>query len=75
MLLQSLLRYRWLVILSFLLVLAISFVGMGKLGINPNNRVFFGPGDPQYSALVRFESEFGTNTVLLFAISSELNWL
>jgi predicted RND superfamily exporter protein len=55
---------------SFLAVLSVSWAGMQKLGLNPNNRVFFGPSDPQFSALLEFESQFGSNTSLLFGISS-----
>jgi len=70
MTIQGLLNRRWITILCFLLVFILSLEGMQKLGINPNNRVFFGPNDPEFSTLLKFESEFGTNTVLLFAISS-----
>ena len=47
--------------------------GASTLGLNPNNRVFFGEEDPQFSSLLQFEADFGSNTSLLFGISSDVD--
>ena len=67
------LRYRWLVLIVFTLLFLLAMKGASTLGLNPNNRVFFGEGDPQFSSLLRFEADFGSNTSLLFGISSDVD--
>lgn len=62
--------HRWLVLSLFLIVLGLALYGTLGLGVNPNNRAFFGPNDPEFTELLQFESDFGSNTSLLFGISS-----
>jgi predicted RND superfamily exporter protein len=69
--LARLLQYRRWIFSGYVALLLIGFLGIGQLGVNPNNRVFFGPGDAQFEELLEFESEFGSNTSILFAITSE----
>ncbi len=65
------LKYRWYVLVIFTVVLLWTLKGASTLGLNPNNRVFFGEEDSQFSSLLRFEADFGSNTSLLFGISSD----
>ncbi len=72
---QDLLRYKWLVLGGYFLLLVVGLFGASSLGVDPNNRVFFAPGHEQFEALLRFEDEFGSNTNLLIAINSSTGTL
>ena len=69
--LSQMLSYRRLVLSAFFTFLIVMLYGTSGLGVNPNNRAFFGAEDPQFSDLLQFESEFGANTSLLFGLTSD----
>jgi predicted RND superfamily exporter protein len=68
--LGALLRYRILIVVSFTVVLVAALVGATRLGVNPNNRAFFGESDQRFAELLAFEADFGSNTSLLFGIKA-----
>ena len=68
---EFVITHRAAIVVAFLVVLAVSGAGVGRLELNPNNRVFFGDGDSQYAELLEFEADFDSNTHLMFAISAE----
>jgi len=65
-----LVRRGTIIILIFIFVLFACGWGLSKLSIDPNNRVFFNPNHPKYAELLRLESLFGANTVLLYVLSA-----
>ncbi len=50
--------------------MACSLWGASSLSIDPNNRVFFGPGHEHFRNLLDLEAKFGSNSSLLFVIHS-----
>ncbi len=62
--------HRYSVLIAFLLLLTLCASGLGELGLNPNNRVFFSEDDRQFAELLEFEADFDSNTHLVFAVSS-----
>lgn len=49
-----------------------SFVGLTRLSITADNRVFYGSEDARFSALSEFESEFRSNTKMLLVVVCDL---
>ena len=62
--------HRFSVLVAFLLLLALAASGLGELGLNPNNRVFFSEDDIQFGELLEFEADFDSNTHIVFAASA-----
>lgn len=62
--------HRYSVLVAFLLLLTLCANGLSKLGLNPNNRVFFSENDSRFAELLEFEADFDSNTHLVFAASA-----
>ena len=63
---QWVIRYRWPVIIASVLLLAVSANGLKFLGFESDNRIFFGPDNPELKALEAFEDTYTRmNTVIL----------
>jgi len=63
-------RNRWLSLLSILLVIIASSIGLTKLQISTDNRIFYGPNNPYFKDFLEFESTFTTNDNIIFVIDS-----
>lgn len=68
---NGMLKARAVVVGLFLCLMMVSIIGASRLSLDPNNRVFFGEGHAHFRALVDLEAQFGSNTSILFLITSE----
>lgn len=55
---------------TFVCLLVLAAFGASRLAIDPNNRVFFAANHEHFSNLLDLEARFGSNTSLLFVVSS-----
>jgi len=64
-------RTRWLWIVLGLALTAGMGMGLGKLGFNPDARVFFAEENPDRIALDRFEAEFAKDDNLILVLNAK----
>ncbi|HJM60560.1 MAG TPA: MMPL family transporter, partial [Alphaproteobacteria bacterium] len=64
-----LVRYRWLVLATSIVVVVVAAMGMGRLTSNPDSRVFFSKDNPQMQALDQFENTYSKNDNLMYVIA------
>jgi len=64
-------RFRWLIILTSILLTAIMAKGMQNLAFNPDSRVFFSKQNPQLVALQELENTFVKNENVYIAIRAK----
>ena len=62
------LRFRWLIIITSVLLTLLMATGMKNLAFNPDSRVFFSKQNPQLIALEELENTFVKNENIYFAI-------
>ena len=68
--LELLLANRAKVLAAFLCLLALTLPGLSRLQVSPDNRVFYGDGDPRYSLLREFEDTFRPSSNITFILTS-----
>ncbi|MFV2005245.1 MAG: RND family transporter, partial [Gammaproteobacteria bacterium] len=61
-------RFRWLIIFSSVLLAVLMAMGMKNLAFNPDSRVFFSKQNPQLAALEELENTFIKNENIFIAI-------
>ena len=61
-------RFRWLIILTSILLTVIMATGMQNLAFNPDSRVFFSKQNPQLVALEELENTFVKNENIYIAL-------
>lgn len=66
-----LLRFRWLVVIVSFLVCGAIGMGMTQLRTTPDNRVFFGPENPQLKQFEALEATYRQSNDVLIAVSPE----
>ena len=64
-------RFRWLIIFSSVLVTILLALGMQNLAFNPDSRVFFSKQNPQLVALEELENTFVKNENIYVAVQPE----
>lgn len=64
-------RYRWWIILSSLLLIGLASSGASKIGFNDDNRVYFSKENPQLNALEELENTYTKNENVLFVLAPE----
>ena len=64
-------RFRWLIILTSVLLTVFMATGMQNLAFNPDSRVFFSKQNPQLVALEELENTFVKNENIYIALQSE----
>jgi len=64
-------RFRWLIILSSILLTFLLAMGMQNLAFNPDSRVFFSKQNPQLLALEELENTFVKNENIYIALQPE----
>lgn len=69
--LSVLLQNRAAIWSSFIVLLLVSIVGLTRLSVTPDNRVFYGERDPYFRQLASFEREFTPNTNFAFVLSCD----
>lgn len=62
-------KYRWWIILLTLPVVALAALGVGRLSIINDTRVFFGQKNPQYQALKALENTFSKEQNVAFVVA------
>jgi len=61
-------RFRWLIIISSILLAALMTLGMKNLAFNPDSRVFFSKQNPQLVALEELENTFTKSENIYIAV-------
>lgn len=69
--LKSLVENRAKVLVGYLFVLATALPGLSQLLVSPDNRVFYGDGDPRYALLREFEDTFRPSSNITFILTSK----
>ena len=64
-------RFRWLIILTSILLTVLMATGMKNLAFNPDSRVFFSKQNPQLVALEELENTFVKNENIYIALQPE----
>lgn len=64
-------QYRWLIIISSVLLAVLMANGMKNLAFNPDSRVFFSQQNPQLVALEELENTFTKSENIYIAVSPE----
>ena len=64
-------RFRWLIILTSVLLTVLMAMGMQNLAFNPDSRVFFSQQNPQLVALEELENTFVKNENIYIALRPE----
>ena len=64
-------RYRWWIIISSLLLIGLASSGAGKIVFNDDNRVYFSKENPQLNALEELENTYTKNENVLFVLAPE----
>ena len=52
------------------ILLALALLGATKLTVSSDNRIFYGPENPYFVDYLEFESEFGSNDNIVFAVQN-----
>ncbi|EIJ0934102.1 MMPL family transporter [Vibrio cholerae] len=58
----------WLVIMAWLAVMVIAFMGLGKLSLNNDYKVFFSKGNPDLVAFEAIENKYNSNDSVLIVV-------
>jgi len=61
--------HRWLIVVVATAVVALCALGLPRLKINNNTRVFFGEHNPQYEALRAFEQTYSNEQNVVFVVA------
>ena len=64
-------RFRWLIILTSVLLSVFMATGMQNLAFNPDSRVFFSKQNPQLVAMEELENTFVKNENIYIALQPE----
>lgn len=64
-------RYRWWIILSSILIVGLASSGAGRIVFNDDNRVYFSEKNPQLKALEELEDTYTKNENVLFVLVPE----
>lgn len=62
-------RRRWAIILSMVPVVCIAAVGIGRIKVSNDTRVFFGEENPDYQALRAFENVYSKRQSIFFMLA------
>lgn len=65
---EAVIRFRWIIIILSLLAVAGAGYGMKFLSFENDDRVFFGPDNPQLMALEEFENTYNKEVNIVFAV-------
>lgn len=65
------LRHRWLVVIATTIVGLVLALGLFRLEVNPDSRVFFGKDDPQRIALDRMERTYSKANNVFFVVTAK----
>lgn len=65
------LRYRWFVIIAAVVICGAIGAGAMQLRTTPDNRVFFGPANPDLKAFETLEASYRENNDVLIAVSGD----
>ncbi|MEO1252856.1 MAG: alpha-hydroxyketone-type quorum-sensing autoinducer synthase [Pseudomonadota bacterium] len=68
---EWILRYRWFVIIAAVAICAAIGAGAMHLRTTPDNRVFFGPANPDLKAFETLEATYRENNDVLIAVSGD----
>lgn len=69
--LSTLLQHNITIWSTFTVILLFCLLGLTKLSVTPDNRVFYGDQDPYFQKLTSFEREFIQNTNIAFVLSCD----
>lgn len=64
-------RYRWLIIITSILLTVLMAMGMQNLAFNPDSRVFFSKQNPQLAAMEELENTFVKNENIYIALRAK----
>ena len=67
---QWVIRHRWPVIVASVLLLVSSAYGLKYLGFESDNRIFFGPDNPELKALEAFENTYTRMNTVFFVVEA-----
>ncbi|MGL4828231.1 MAG: efflux RND transporter permease subunit, partial [Vibrio sp.] len=62
----------WLVIMAWLAVMVIAFMGLGKLRLNNDYKVFFSKDNPDLVAFEAIENKYNSNDSVLIVVHPKL---
>ncbi|MBE9529033.1 MAG: MMPL family transporter [Proteobacteria bacterium] len=65
---EAVIRLRWLILLFTVAVVVVAGAGMGKLGFNNDDRVFFSSDNPQLLALEEFENTYNKESNVIMMV-------
>ncbi len=72
---RFMIAHRWLVIGVTLAIVAVMAIGLFRLDVNPDSRVFFGKDDPQRVALDRMERTYNKANNVFIIVSAKTGTL
>lgn len=67
----NIIRYRWMVLLGTVFTLAVCVMGMSRLGVNTDLRIFFSDENPQLLAFQALENTYTKNDNIFIAVSAK----
>lgn len=65
---DELVKHRAIIFGALSVLVLFSAIGLTKLGITPDNRVFYGKNTEKFLDLAEFENEYGSNSNIVFVI-------